>query len=214
MQDLSGPKIRTGPLAGRPAVHAARRASTLRIAAGDQRRRVAGRGLHALRRADRIGAARRSAAARRRPDRAAGGRARRRRARCTVVVNGGPLGEHKGINAPGRGRCPPSALTDEGRRRICASGCARRRSRRAQLRADGRTTCQRRARSHRRAGAIDAAHREDRAAGGGRESRRDSRRGARRDGGAGRSRARDAARAGAARAEGDHPARAGARACR
>ena len=34
----------------------------------------------------------------------------------TVVVHGGPLGEHKGINAPGV-PLPPSAVTDEGRRR-------------------------------------------------------------------------------------------------
>ena len=38
----------------------------------------------------------------------------------TTVVEGGPLGEHKGINAPGV-PLPASAMTAEGRGRTCAS---------------------------------------------------------------------------------------------
>jgi pyruvate kinase len=114
----------------------------------------------------------------------------------------------KGINAPGV-TLPASAITREGRGRPALRTRDGRRSRGAQLRADGR------GRPARAAivmdeGSARAAHREDRAAGGRAEPRRDPRGRAGCDGGARRPRARDAARAGAARAEADHPA--GARA--
>ncbi len=109
LQDLSGPKIRSGPLEGGGPVTLVEGAE-LRIAAGD------GRGD-----AHRIFTPYAPLVASARPgDRlllddgrielrvtAAGGREL-----MTVVVNGGPLGEHKGINAPGV-PLPASAITEK-----------------------------------------------------------------------------------------------------
>jgi pyruvate kinase len=107
MQDLSGPKIRTGPLAGSEPVQLIEGAE-LRIAAGDR----AGE-------AGRVFTPYRQLIESARPDDRLlldDGRIELRVV-CregddlvTRVVSGGPLGGHKGINAPGV-PLPPSALT-------------------------------------------------------------------------------------------------------
>jgi pyruvate kinase len=112
MQDLSGPKIRTGPLeGGRPLQLEA--GETLRIAAGD------GPGS-----AGRVYTPYRPLIASAKPgDRLLldDGRIELRVVSggpdevVTTVVNGGPLGEKKGINAPGVA-LPPSALTEKDQR--------------------------------------------------------------------------------------------------
>jgi pyruvate kinase len=109
MQDLSGPKIRTGTLAGGQPI-TLREGERLRIVPGDE---VGGPGristtfvelIQSARPGDRLllddgkielrvtGAANAEL--------------------TTVVVTGGPLGEHKGINAPGV-RLPASCITDK-----------------------------------------------------------------------------------------------------
>jgi pyruvate kinase len=108
MQDLSGPKIRTGPLAGgRPLV--LKDGQELRIGAGDQE---GSDGLVFTPYAELVRSARPG-------DRlllddgrielrvTAGGDPL-----TTVVVNGGTLGEHKGINAPGVA-LPASSITEK-----------------------------------------------------------------------------------------------------
>ena len=84
----------------------------------------------------------------------------------TRVVNGGPLGEHKGINAP-RVALPSGALTLKDADDLAVRPVARRRPGGAQLRAVGRRPA-RSARAHRRVArrARRAAHRQARAAGG------------------------------------------------
>ena len=126
-----------------------------------------------------------------------------------MVVNGGKLGEHKGINAPGVA-LPAAAVTKKDEDGPEVRPGARRRPRRAELRADARRLPRRHggscARRKRR-----AADREDRAPAGAGAPRRDPRGRRRRDGGARRSRARVPARAGAAHPEDDHRARPRAR---
>ena len=125
---------------------------------------------------------------------------------ATTVVDGGALGEHKGINVPGV-VLPSSALTPKDIDDLAFGARARRRLRRAQLRAErrGPAAGARCAGAGRRA--ADAAHRQARTARGGRAHRRHSRGVRRRHGGARRPGPRAAARAGAARAEGESPAR-------
>lgn len=109
MQDLAGPKIRTGRIAGgTPLV--LREGEELRIAAGDE---PGGPGRVFTTYAELVRSARPG-------DRLLldDGRIELRVVAndpdelLTVVVNGGPLGERKGINAPGVA-LPPSALTDK-----------------------------------------------------------------------------------------------------
>jgi pyruvate kinase len=109
MQDLAGPKIRTGRIAG-GAPLVLREGDELRIAAGDE---PGGPGRVFTTYAELVRSARPG-------DRLLldDGRielrvvARQPDELLTVVVNGGPLGERKGINAPGVA-LPPSALTDK-----------------------------------------------------------------------------------------------------
>jgi pyruvate kinase len=109
MQDLSGPKIRTGPLeGGQPLMLSP--GQTLRIAAGA----LTGNGevvytsyeplVHSADRGDRLLL----------DDGRIELRVEERRAGeiVTVVVNGGSLGQHKGINAPGVA-LPASAITEK-----------------------------------------------------------------------------------------------------
>ena len=105
------PKIRTGTPGRRPARRAARRRGAAHRRRRGRRPRTR---LHAVRRLVTSAGPGDRAAARRRPDRAARVERNEQRARHTVV-DGGPLGEHKGINAPGV-PLPASAVTDEGRR--------------------------------------------------------------------------------------------------
>ena len=142
LQDLGGPKIRTGPLEGRPAARAqgGRRACGSRPATSSA---APGRVSTTVRRPGARRAARRSAAARRRHDRAArrrhrrhrdsDDRRRRRRARRA-----------QGHQRAGR---PAAGVGDhaEGRRRSEVRPVARRRHGRGQLRADARPTSGRRA---------------------------------------------------------------------
>ena len=107
LQDLQGPKIRTGPLAGR----ARRRAA--RVGRGD-RHHHRGRGvgrraarLHHLP-APRRGRPRRRPAPRGRRPASSSACSRRTAIRVRAeVVEGGMLGEHKGINLPGVGARAP-----------------------------------------------------------------------------------------------------------
>ena len=109
MQDLSGPKIRTGPVEGGVPL-ALVEGQDLRVAAGDEPAR-AGRIftpyaelIHSAKPGDRL--------------LLDDGRIELRVVECTpdelrtVVVTGGPLGAHKGINAPGVA-LPESAVTDK-----------------------------------------------------------------------------------------------------
>src|SRR6476661_539127 len=109
MQDLSGPKIRTGSLAGGMAI-TLNEGDELTIAGGDEvggPRRVFTTFVELIRSA-------------RTGDRLLldDGKIELRVAAAsanelqTVVVTGGPLGEHKGINAPGV-RLPASSITDK-----------------------------------------------------------------------------------------------------
>ena len=82
------------------------------VLAAGARAEPAGPDLHAVRGAGRVRQARRSAAARRRADRAAGHWGGGRSTSKSSSSHGGPLGEHKGINAPGVA-LPPSAVTDK-----------------------------------------------------------------------------------------------------
>ena len=173
LQDLSGPKIRTGRLAGGRPLDLQRRQH-----AADRHRGRRGRTrtrLHDVRGAGALGPAGRprccstTGAIELRVIEASGTEI------VTTVVDGGSLGEHKGINAPGV-VLPASAVTLEGRGRPAVRPLARRRPRGAQLRAERR-------RSPSRPGGHDlgrrerrAAHREDRAAGGDRAPRGDPRR--------------------------------------
>ena len=112
MQDLSGPKIRTGPIAGGGPL-ALYEGDELRIAAGD---RAGGPGRVVTPYAELVRSARPG-------DRLLldDGRIELRVVGndpgelLTVVVNGGPLGEKKGINAPGVA-LPVSAFTDKDER--------------------------------------------------------------------------------------------------
>lgn len=108
MQDLSGPKIRIGPLAG-GAPLSLQDGQELRIAAGDHEGREGlvfttyGELVRSARPGDRL--------------LLDDGRIELRVTHAgeqltTVVVNGGTLGEHKGINAPGVA-LPPSAITEK-----------------------------------------------------------------------------------------------------
>ena len=109
MQDLSGPKIRTGPLPGGQPL-ALREGDELRIEAGDA---VGGPGRVSTRYAELIRSAREG-------DRLLldDGKIELRvvgtspAELTTVVVTGGSLGEHKGINAPGV-RLPASSVTEK-----------------------------------------------------------------------------------------------------
>jgi pyruvate kinase len=108
LQDLSGPKIRTGSLAGDGPI-VLREGAELRIAPGDGEGRP---GLIFTPYAELVRSAR--------PDDRLlldDGKIELRVVSAgaelvTVVVNGGPLGENKGINAPGV-RLPASAVTDK-----------------------------------------------------------------------------------------------------
>ena len=108
LQDLGGPKIRTGLLdGGRPITRQARRRAA--IATGDfvggpGRISTTFEGLAQER------AAGRSAAARRRPRSSCASTSTDGTEIQTTVVEGGELGEHKGINAPGV-PLPASAIT-------------------------------------------------------------------------------------------------------
>jgi pyruvate kinase len=109
MQDLSGPKIRTGPLPGGEPLHL-REGEELRIVVGDS----AGKpGQISTRYAELVRSA--HAGDRLLLDdgkielRVVGGSPTEL---TTVVVTGGPLGEHKGINAPGV-RLPTSSVTEK-----------------------------------------------------------------------------------------------------
>ena len=205
LQDLGGPKIRTGRLEGRPADSSSGRAtrcasppaisSASRAHLDDVRRARARRPARAI--ACCWPTARSSCASKRRT----APRFRRPSSRAAS------LGEHKGINAPGV-ELPASAITPKDVDDLRVRPLARRGHGGHQLRADAPPICaqaralHREARRRRR-----AARREARAPAGARASRRDSRGVRRRDGRARRSRARDAARTGAARAEGNHPPR-------
>ena len=103
MQDLSGPKIRTGRLAGGTPI-ALRPGDELRIATGDFEG-VAGPCLHDVRSARAGGPAWPGPAARRRPHRAAGARERRQRdshhAWCTARRSASARGStHPGVALP------------------------------------------------------------------------------------------------------------------
>jgi pyruvate kinase len=107
LQDLSGPKIRTGTLAGGSPIQLAR-GDELRIGAGDF---VGGPGRVSTTYAELTRAARPGDSLllddgriQLRVEERGEGELR------TVVVHGGPLGEHKGINAPGV-PLPPAGLT-------------------------------------------------------------------------------------------------------
>ena len=160
----------------------------------------------------------------RRPARRSPAAGRRRRSSCasrrptasrfeTTVVEGGELGEHKGINAPGVA-LPASAITPKdvddlkfglslGVDMVALSFVQTRGRSAAGASADG---------GGRRRGR--AARRQARTAAGARAPRRHPRVVRRGDGGARRPRPRDAARARAARAEGDHARGAAAAAFR
>lgn len=109
MQDLSGPKIRTGPLAGGEPVQL-RQGDELRIAAGDE---PGGPGRISTPFAELIRSA--NAGDRLLLDdgkielRVTGASSDEL---TTTVVSGGALGEHKGINAPGM-RFPASSVTEK-----------------------------------------------------------------------------------------------------
>lgn len=111
MQDLSGPKIRTGPLPG-PEPLELREGQEVHVAHGDgpgQPGRIFtnyGLLIRSARPGDRLLLD--DGRIELRVIDAAGGEL------TTIVVNGGPLGAHKGINAPGVA-LPDSALTDKDR---------------------------------------------------------------------------------------------------
>ena len=113
LQDLAGPKIRTGRARRRRADRAPRPARSCRSSSATTIGGPGPRLDHVCRTGDRR-PPRRHAAARRRPDRAAGraGRTRRRRHGRRRWRD---AGEHKGINAPGVA-LPAGSLTAEGRR--------------------------------------------------------------------------------------------------
>ena len=162
-------------------------ATSCGIAAGDGHGAARPR-LHArTRRSIRIGAARRSAAAGRRQDRAAGAASAPTASSSRRWWTAAPR-RAQGHQRPGRGAAGVGG-DREGRRRSEVRPAARRRSRGAELRADGGRRATRRRRDHARAGRRRAAHREDRAPGRRSSiSTRSSTAAARRDGRARRSR--------------------------
>ena len=210
MQDLSGPKIRTGPLEGGQAVTLTPGHDT-----ADRRRRSARHRrshLHAVRAARPIGQSRRPAAPGRRPDRAAGEGAARRRAR-DGGDQWGPARTAQG-HQRARRRAPRVVGHREGR-----AGSALRAARSASISSRSAScrrpaTCWRRSTSCARPGGPcrSIAKIERPAAVDNLDSILERRAGG--DGGARRPRAGNAARAGAARAEAHHPARPRGRACR
>ena len=202
LQDLSGPKIRTGKLVDRKAIDLVPGA-TLEIATGDF---VGGPGRVSTTFAGLAKSVRprRSAAARRRPHRAArrvvgrhDGEDHRRRRRLARRAQG---------HQPAGRRAAGLGADAQGHRRPALRALARRRHRRAQLRPDGRGPAHGAGHRRRIGRRTDAAHRQDRAARRGRQPRRHPRRRRRGDGRARRSRARDAVRARPGGPEGDHAA--------
>ena len=204
LQDLSGPKIRTGRLKGGLPVEL-QDGATIRIEAGDGE----GDAEHIYTTFEELIRSVRPGGTLLIDDGKIELRVERADARQIVakVINGGPLGEHKGINAPG---------VDLGAR--CADTERHRRSplwREAWRGHGGAELCPQRRRSargavgderHRRPG--HAAGGEAGAPGGAAASRRDSEGLAGRDGGARRSGAGDSARESAHVAEGNYPPRA------
>ena len=105
LQDLSGPKIRTGRLRGGQPIEL-RKGDELRLAAGDEE---GGPGRVFTPYAELIASAKpgRSAAAGRRQDRAARASSAPAAELVTVVVNGGKLARAQGHQRARRARCPP-----------------------------------------------------------------------------------------------------------
>ena len=202
LQDLGGPKIRTGRLEGGKAI-ALEPGETVTIATGDF---VGGPGrlfttfeglAKGVRPGDRLLLA--DGRVELRVDSTDG------REIQTTVVEGGEIGEHKGINAPGV-PLPASAMTPKDVEDLefgLSLGVDMVALSFVQTAADLRQARQLMddAGARRRAADCEAG-----AAAGARAPRRDSRGLRRGDGRARRSRSRDAARARAARAEGNHPA--------